>query len=233
MTDNDPNRGPGSPGDPAYHGAKPASFSPDDRFGFFANVGDPHASAAMSALLAQNWWAIAVRGACSILFGIVALLLPGVTVAALVLLFAAYMLVDGVFAIVAGVRAARAHERWGLLALEGIADIVAGAIAFIWPLITVLAFIYIMAAWAIVTGILLLGATFRLQPTHGKWLMGLGGAVSVVWGILLILQPIVGALVLTWWIGAYAIVFGAVLLTLALRLRRRQHDHPHGQFHTA
>ena len=63
--------------------------------------------------------------------------------------------------------------------------------------------------------------------------MGLGGAVSVVWGILLILQPIVGALVLTWWIGAYAIVFGAVLLTLALRLRRRQHDHPHGQFHTA
>ena len=113
----------------------------------------PAVSDAMSAQLARNWWAIALRGAFAILFGIAALLLPAVTLAALVLLFAAYMLADGVLAIIAAVGAARRHERWGWLAFEGIADLIAGAIAFFWPLITVLAFVFLMAIWAIVTGV--------------------------------------------------------------------------------
>ena len=100
----------------------------------------------MSAALARNWWAVALRGVFAILFGIIALLMPGVTLTALVLLFSAYMLVDGVFTIVAAVRAARRHERWGWLVLEGIADLAAGAIAFLWPVITVVAFIYLLAA---------------------------------------------------------------------------------------
>ena len=222
-TGNERDRGPGgsrqgTKADPAYQGAKPGAFTLEGAgIGFGAGLDEP----AMNALLARNWWVIALRGVFAIIFGVIAVLLPGVTLAALVLLFAAYMLVDGVLALVAGLRAAERHERWGWLALEGIADLVAGVIAIVWPLITVLAFVYLMGVWAIVSGALLLSATIRLQLTHGKWLMGLGGVVSVIWGILLILMPIVGALVLTWWMGAYALFFGGALLVLAFRLRHR------------
>jgi uncharacterized membrane protein HdeD (DUF308 family) len=211
----------GAARDPAYQGARPASFTDiSEPWSFSGGSND-----AMSALLAQNWWAIALRGVFAILFGLVALLMPGVTLAALILLFAAYMLADGIFAIVAGIRAARQHQRWGALILEGIADLIASAIAFVWPLATVLAFVILMAAWAIVSGALLLGASFRLHLAHGRWLMGFGGVVSVIWGILLLLWPITGAVVLTLWMGAYALVFGVTLLFLAFRLRGRRHGH--------
>lgn len=179
---------------------------------------------AMSALLAQNWWAIALRGVAAILFGVIALFMPGVTMLALVLMFAAYMLVDGVLAIVAAVRAARQHNRWGWLMLEGIVDLVAGGIAVVWPLITVLAFVYLLGAWAIVSGALLFIAGFRLNLEHGRWLMTLGGVISVVWGVLLLVWPFIGALVLTWWMAGYALFFGVALLVLAFRLRARRHE---------
>ncbi len=211
-----------SPSDPTYQGTKPASLSDaTDFWGFFGAPGGWAPDAAMSTLLARNWWVVALRGVFAILFGIVALLLPGVTIAALVLLFAVYMLVDGILAIIAGVRAARHHERWGMLVLEGVADLIAGAIAFVWPAITVLAFVILLAAWAIVSGALLLSAAFRLHIEHGRWLMLLGGLVSVLWGILLLLWPFIGAVVLIWWIGAYALFFGGALLALAFRLRRQ------------
>jgi uncharacterized membrane protein HdeD (DUF308 family) len=177
---------------------------------------------AMSQMLARNWWILAVRGVLALIFGVIALLLPGVTIAALVLLFAAYMLVDGVFAIVSGVRAARRHERWGLLIFEGIADLIAGGIAIVWPLITVVTFIVLLAAWAIVSGGLMFTAAFRLRLEHGRWLLAFSGFASLIWGILLLIWPVVGAVVLTWWIGAYALVFGAALLFLAFRLRRQR-----------
>src|ERR1700730_10318176 len=102
---------------------------------------------AMRAVFALNLWVLAIRGVLGIAVGLLALVLPAATMLALVLLFAAYMLVDGVFAIMAAVRAAREHERWGLLVLEGVADIVAGVIAVLWPGITVLAFVLLVAAW--------------------------------------------------------------------------------------
>jgi uncharacterized membrane protein HdeD (DUF308 family) len=182
----------------------------------------------MSALLARNWWVIALRGALAILFGVIALFLPEATMLALVLLFAAYMLVDGVLAIVAGVRAARRHDRWGWLILEGAIDLIAGGIAVVWPLVTIVAFVWLLAAWAIVSGVILFAASFRLNLAHGRWLMTLGGAISVVWGVLLIIWPLTGALVLTWWIAGYALFFGGVLLFLAFRLRRRLHTLPPG-----
>jgi uncharacterized membrane protein HdeD (DUF308 family) len=188
-------------------------------WGFFA-PNDP-----MSASLAQNWWAVALRGVAGILFGIIALLLPGLTIASLVLLFAAYMLVDGILALVSAVRAARRHERWGMLIFEGIADLVAGAIALVFPLATVLAFVLLMGAWAIVSGGLMLAATSRLNITHGRWLMVLSGAVSVIWGFLLIIWPLIGALVVTWWLGAYALIFGVTLLILGFRLRHHRNDY--------
>jgi len=142
----------------------------------------------------------------------------------LVLLFAAYMLVDGVLAIVAAVRAARQRERWGLLVLEGVVDIIAGVVAFLWPGITVIAFVLIVAAWAIVSGGLMLGAAIRLKIDHGRWWLAFGGIVSLIYGALLIVAPLIGALVMTWWLGAYALVFGIALLVLAFKLRARRHD---------
>lgn len=192
----------------------------DDRAGTAG--GWPAGDDAMSALLAQNWWAIALRGVFAIIFGIIALLMPGATMLALVLLFAAYMLLDGIFAVIAGVMAARRHERWGWLIVEGLVDLVTGGIAAVWPLITIVAFALLMGAWAIVTGALLLGASYRLNIPHGRWLMALAGAISVIWGVLLIIWPLIGALVLTWWMAAYALIFGVAMLVLALRLRGRR-----------
>lgn len=180
--------------------------------------------AAMCAVLAENWWAVAVRGVLGILFGLIALLAPGPTILSLVLLFSAYMLVDGVFGIVAAVRAARRNERWGLLLLEGVVDIAAGVVAFLWPGLTVVAFVLLMAVWALVSGGLMLGAAFKLSTQHGRWWLALGGVVSIVYGLLLAIAPLIGALVLTWWLGAYALAFGVVLLVLAFRLRSQKNQ---------
>lgn len=180
----------------------------------------------MFAVLAQNWWAIAIRGVLGILFGLVALFLPGATMLSLVLLFGAYAFVDGVFGIISAVRAARQRERWGFLVLEGIVDIATAAIAFLWPGITVVAFVLLVAIWAILTGALMLAAAFRLETDDGRWWLVLGGVVSLLYGALLIVAPMIGALVLTWWLGAYALVFGVALLVLAFRLRARLDRHP-------
>jgi len=179
---------------------------------------------AMSAVLAQNWWVLALRGVLGILFGLIAFVYPGATMLSLVLVFAAYALVDGIFAIVSAVRAARKHERWGLLVAEGMANILTGIIAFVWPGITVVAFVLLMAAWALVSGTLMLAAAFRLRNDHGRWWLAFGGVVSILYGLLLVIAPLIGALVLTWWLGAYAIIFGAALLVLAFQLRARKDD---------
>jgi uncharacterized membrane protein HdeD (DUF308 family) len=189
-----------------------------------ATTADDALSQAMSNQLAQNWWVVALRGLLGVAFGILALLFPGITLLSLVLVFAAYMLVDGVLAIISAVRAARRHERWGLLVLEGVADIAAGIVAFLWPGITILAFTIIIAAWAIVSGGLMFASAFRLREGHGRWWLAAAGILSVIFGFLLILAPLIGAIVLTLWLGAYALVFGAMLLVLAFRLRSRQAD---------
>ncbi len=179
----------------------------------------------MIAMLARNWWAIAIRGIVGILFGLVALFLPGATMLSLVLIFAAYIFVDGVFGIISAVRAAGQGERWGLLLLEGIVDIAVAAIAVLWPGITVVAFVWLVAIWAILTGALMLWAAFRLDTDGGRWWLVFGGVVSLAYGVLLIVAPMIGALVLTWWLGAYALIFGVALLVLAFKLKARL---PHG-----
>lgn len=161
-----------------------------------------------------------LRAAAAIVFGLIAIFLPGPTLAALVLLFAAYMFADGIFAIVAGVRAARRQEGWGWFALEALADIAAGLIAFLWPGITILVFVLIAAAWALVSGAIMLYGAFRFRENHGRFWLVFGGLVSAVWGALLLVWPMLGALAITLWLGAYALVFGIALLFLGLRLRR-------------
>jgi uncharacterized membrane protein HdeD (DUF308 family) len=177
----------------------------------------------MRNALVQNWWLIALRGVLGVIFGLIALILPFATILALVLLFSAYMLVDGLFSTIAAVRATRGRERWGLLALQGVASIAAGVIAFLWPGITVVAFVWLLAAWAIVTGCLLLGAAFRIDIKDGRWWLALGGFAALAYGALMIAAPLIGAVVLTWWLGAFALVLGVALLVLAFRLRSRGH----------
>jgi uncharacterized membrane protein HdeD (DUF308 family) len=173
----------------------------------------------LNAILAQNWWAVALRGVLGIVFGLIAFFFPGPTMLSFVLVFATYALIDGVFAIVAAVRAARRRDRWGFLTFEGIVSIVAAVLAVLWPGLTLLIFVMVVAAWAIATGTLMFSASRNLDTEHGRWWLALGGLISVAYGILLIVAPLIGAVVLTWWIGAYAFGFGIALLILAFRLR--------------
>jgi len=177
---------------------------------------------AMSALLAQNWWAVALRGVFAIIFALIAFFWPGATLLSFVLFFSAYMLVDGVFGIVAGVRAASNHQRWGLLVLEGILNILVGIIAFIMPGLTLVFFVTLMAVWSLITGILMIVAAFKLNPAYGRGWLIFSGIVSVLFGIALLVAPLIGAVVLTWWLGAYAMAFGIALLVLAFKLRGRK-----------
>lgn len=171
-------------------------------------------------LLARNWWTIALRGALAILFGALTFVWPGLTITALVLLFAAYAFVDGVFAITAGVRGFRRDERWWAFLLQGAFGVTAAFLTVVWPGITALVLLYLIAAWALVTGVLEIVAAIRLRrEITGEWLLALGGVASIAFGVLLVMAPGAGALAVVWLIGAYALFFGVLLLALAFRLR--------------
>jgi uncharacterized membrane protein HdeD (DUF308 family) len=177
---------------------------------------------AMSVLLAQNWWAVALRGVFAIIFALIAFFWPGATILSFVLFFSAYMLVDGIFGIVSGIRAASNNQRWGLLVLEGILNILVGVIAFIIPGLTVVFFVTLLAVWSLITGILMIVAAFKLNPAYGRGWLIFSGIVSVLFGVALLIAPLIGAVVLTWWLGAYALAFGVALLILAFKLKGRK-----------
>jgi uncharacterized membrane protein HdeD (DUF308 family) len=185
----------------------------------------------MMSVLARNWWALVIRGVAALLFGLAALFWPGIALTVLVLLFGAYALVDGVFAVIAAVRAAGHEPRWWAVLIEGIIGILAGAVTLAWPGITALALVYVIAAWAVITGIAEVAAAIKLRKEiSGEWLLALGGIVSVLFGIYLAIAPGAGALALVWIIGIYAIFWGIVLIALGFRLRGwqpRVSDQPH------
>ena len=183
----------------------------------------------MLQVLVRNWWAFVIRALFAIVFGLIALFMPGVTMLSLVLVFAAYTIADGIVAIISGVRAAQTQERWGLLIFVGIFNILAGIAAAAWPSITVVVFVALVAAWAIITGSFMLAAAVRLDANHGRWWFLLSAVASLAYGALLVIAPMVGALVMTWWLGAYAIVFGTGLLVLAIKLRARVKAGPLGK----
>ncbi len=175
----------------------------------------------MPAVLAANWWALILRGVAGIVFGILTFVWPGSTVAVLTLLFGAYALIDGILAIVSAVRAAERHRRWIPFALEGVIGILVGLFALFDPLAAAGFFIYIVAAWALITGIFEIAAAIRLRrEIPNEWALALLGALSILFGIILFFAPFAGAYVLVWIIGVYAILFGALWITVGLRLRR-------------
>jgi uncharacterized membrane protein HdeD (DUF308 family) len=167
--------------------------------------------------LASRWWALALRGLFAVLFGLLTFFVPGITLLTLVLMFGTYAILDGVFDIVSSIRSFRDH--WPLM-IEGIFGIVIGILTFLWPGITATVLVYIIAFWAIFTGILEIVAGIRLRRfiTNEFWLIFMG-ILSLAFGILIFLFPGAGALALVLWIGAYALVFGVLLIALAFRLR--------------
>ena len=188
----------------------------------------------MRASIAKNWWALVIRGFLGIGLGVITFIWPGITLASLVILFAAYALVDGVMAIVAAVRALESHDRWGALLVEGIAGIAAGVVTIVWPAITALWLIYIIAAWAIITGVLEIVAAVKLRKQiAGEWLLALSGIASLIFGVLIMMAPLAGALVIAIWVGAYAFVFGVLLVALGFRLRSWALGHHAGPSVTA
>ena len=173
----------------------------------------------MAAILIGNWWALALRGAAAILFAIIAYFWPGITATALVVLFGIYALVDGILALVAAQRAARRHGRSGALLLEGILNILIAFVAFAWPEAALVALIYLIALWAVVTGIALMAAGLALIRLSGEWLLMASGLLSILLGIVLFVHPGVGVVALSWWLGFYALLFGIALLSAAFRIR--------------
>lgn len=176
----------------------------------------------MLETLTRHWWVLAIRGGAAVIFGLLAFIWPGITVLALVLLFGAYALVDGVLALYAALAGRPwAEGRRGWLALEGVAGVLAAIGAVVWPGMTALVLLYLIAAWAVVTGVAEIGAAIRLRrDIQGEWLMALSGLLSIVFGLLAFFFPGAGAVAVVWLIATYAIFFGAVLEGLAFRLRR-------------
>lgn len=174
----------------------------------------------MSMILVHDWRVLLLRGLFAVLFGVAALVWPGLTLAVLVLLFGAYALADGLLAAVAALGAPAGYERRWVLLLEGAAGVIVGTLTFLWPAMTALALLYFIAAWAVVTGALQVVAAVRLREliSH-EWLLVLGGALSVLFGVALMAVPVAGALAVVWLIGVYAVASGMLLVALALRLR--------------
>lgn len=173
-------------------------------------------------LLRRNWWLLALRGLVAVLFGILAFAWPGATVLTLVYLFGAYAFLNGFLAFVVALMAPKGHTRFGSLVVQGLISIAAGLIAFFSPGMTALAFVILIGTWAIISGIVEIVAAIRLRKViEDEWLMAAAGMASLIFGGLLLVQPGVGALVLVWWIGGFAIVFGILLMVLAVRMRNR------------
>ena len=169
------------------------------------------------------WGGLALRGLVAILFGMLALTRPGATVLALVYLFGAFAFMDGLFALVSSIRIAKLQGRWWPMLLLGLVGIAIGVLSFVDPAVTAVGWLYYIAIWAVLTGILEVAAAIRLRKViEGEWMLGVSGVLSIAFGILIGTKPGVGMLSLTWLIGAYAIVMGVLFLGLAFRLRGAQ-----------
>jgi uncharacterized membrane protein HdeD (DUF308 family) len=185
------------------------------------SVTAPLAAPSHLHMLAKNWWLVLLRGIVSILFGLVALAWPGLTLVTLVLFYGAFALVDGVIALVSAFTGgAKPVPTWWLV-LVGLAGIAAGIITFLWPGLTAIVLVIFIGAWALVHGIFeIIGAIKLRKEIENEWMLILAGIISVLFGLLILFAPGAGALGLIWAIGAYAIVFGVLLIGLSFRLRK-------------
>lgn len=171
--------------------------------------------------LGRHWKWIALRGVAALLFGILAMVWPGIVLTVMVLFFGAYAFVDGLFTLIAAAQMRESGRPLWPLVLVGLLGIAAGLVAFLWPQLTALGLLMLIAGWALVMGVLQIIAAIRLRKAlQNEWWLGLSGAVSVLFGVLMIANPGAGAIAVAWVIGAYSVFFGVLLILLALRLRK-------------
>jgi uncharacterized membrane protein HdeD (DUF308 family) len=183
----------------------------------------------MLSSITRNWWLVALRGTLAVIFGLAALVWPGMTLEILVLLFGAYAFIDGVFRLTFGLFTSSGHEHWWPLVLGGILGIALGAITLAQPTAMALVLVYVVGAWALITGLLEIVAAIRLREViANEWLMGFGGALSVVFGILVVAQPGPSALIVVSLFGFYAILNGISQIGLGFRLRGPGRSVQHG-----
>lgn len=179
--------------------------------------------------IAARWWAPVVRGIAAILFGIIALASPGPSLLALLFVWGSYAIVDGVLHIALAVRRGRTGRNWGWLLFAGIVGIAAGVVTFVWPGITAVVLLVVLAAWAVMTGVAEIVAAVQLRrKIEGEWLLGASGVLSIVFGVGLFAYPDAGALAVVYTVGVFAIMFGVLIVGFGLRLQRwgRDHEHP-------
>ena len=174
--------------------------------------------------LAKAWWLVLLRGIAAIVFGVLAFVWPGLTLITLVLFYGAYALIDGVCALAAAFTGgAKPVPTWWLVVV-GILGILAGLVTFLWPGATALVLIFFIGGWAIAHGIFeIVGAIKLRKEIDNEWWLILAGALSVIFGIIVLIAPGAGALALVWIIGVYSLAFGVLLVGLSLRLRRHRH----------
>ena len=176
------------------------------------------AAGALDALT-ERWWLLVVRGVAAILFGVLALATPAIGALALIVFWGVYAIANGVLELLFAASAGRAGMRFGWYLLEGIVSIAAGVLAFVYPAMTGLVLLYIIASWAIITGAIEIGAAIELRRiVQHEWLLALAGVMSIAFGVVLFVSPIAGALAVVWLIAAYATVFGGLLIALGIRL---------------
>ena len=174
----------------------------------------------LAGILSRGWWMLLLRGLVAIAFGVLTWMQPGISLAALILLFGAFALADGLLGVWTAVTGRKEHENWGLLLLGGLVGIGIGLLTFLAPGLTALALLFYIAIWAIATGVLEIAAAIRLRKEiQGEWLLILGGLASVAFGLMLIGRPGAGALAVLWLIAAYAVAFGLILVLLAFKVR--------------
>src|SRR5436309_14325183 len=170
--------------------------------------------------LKRHWWVPVIRGIAAIVFGVIAFVYPGLTVAVLVLLFGAWVLVDGIFRVIGAIGHRASDKEWGFDLIIGIVGIIIGFLTFHAPQITALALLIYIAAWALMIGASEIALAIKLRKEiRGQWFLILMGLASIIFAVLLLWNPAPGALALIWLIGSYAIVFGLLAIFFGFKLR--------------
>ena len=177
---------------------------------------------ATAQVSSRTWWLLALRGVLAIIFGLVALVAPGIALFAFITVFAVYAIIDGVVAVFVALRERGVIGRWGLVLAEGILSVIAGIFAIAYPGETAVILLYIVAAWAIITGIMEIAAVFVIRGSMAQeWSLAIAGILSVLFGIILFIRPGAGLLTILWLVGIYSIVFGVLFIIRAFQFRSR------------
>jgi uncharacterized membrane protein HdeD (DUF308 family) len=170
--------------------------------------------------IASRWGWVVFRGVIGVLFGLIAFARPGAMALSMVLVFGCYAFISGIATIIAAARSGRAGERWGALLVEGLLGVAVGVLAVLWPTTMALTFVWLIGFWAIFSGVLEISSAIRLRKIiDHEWALGIAGALSIAFGLLMFYRPVAGGVAVVWWLGAYALLFGVLMIVLGFRLR--------------